>query len=96
MTKAELVNWFMEHRGEGNRKLSVHVVGYGVEENDPPNDPHPTPGEEEEASKMSLYGEVSKLTFLQASNLLASVSTITDIRAFTQTLNLFPYHKILK
>lgn len=25
MTKAELVNWFMGHRGEGNRKLSVHV-----------------------------------------------------------------------
>lgn len=25
MTKAELVNWFMEHRGQGNRKLSVHV-----------------------------------------------------------------------
>uniref|UniRef100_A0A8C2FWC2 Nardilysin a (N-arginine dibasic convertase) n=1 Tax=Cyprinus carpio TaxID=7962 RepID=A0A8C2FWC2_CYPCA len=81
MTKAELVNWFMGHRGEGNRKLSVHVVGYG---------------EEEEGSKMSLYGEVSKLTFLPASTLLASVTTITDIQAFTSTLNLYPYHKILK
>uniref|UniRef100_A0A673LZS3 Nardilysin-like n=1 Tax=Sinocyclocheilus rhinocerous TaxID=307959 RepID=A0A673LZS3_9TELE len=81
MTKAELVNWFMEHRGEGNRKLSVHVVGYG---------------EEEEGSKMSLYGEVSKLTFLPASTLLASATTITDIRAFISTLNLYPYHKILK
>uniref|UniRef100_A0A673LSM8 Nardilysin-like n=1 Tax=Sinocyclocheilus rhinocerous TaxID=307959 RepID=A0A673LSM8_9TELE len=78
MTKAELVNWFMEHRGEGNRKLSVHVK------------------EEEEGSKMSLYGEVSKLTFLPASTLLASATTITDIRAFISTLNLYPYHKILK
>uniref|UniRef100_A0A8B9L807 Nardilysin a (N-arginine dibasic convertase) n=1 Tax=Astyanax mexicanus TaxID=7994 RepID=A0A8B9L807_ASTMX len=25
MTKAELVNWFMEHRGETSRKLSIHV-----------------------------------------------------------------------
>uniref|UniRef100_A0A671SND0 Nardilysin-like n=1 Tax=Sinocyclocheilus anshuiensis TaxID=1608454 RepID=A0A671SND0_9TELE len=85
MTKAELVNWFMGHQGESNRKLSVHVVGYGVEENDPPK-----------GSKMSLYGEVSKLTFLPASTLLASVTTITDIQAFTSTLNLYPYHKILK
>uniref|UniRef100_A0A673N0D9 Nardilysin-like n=1 Tax=Sinocyclocheilus rhinocerous TaxID=307959 RepID=A0A673N0D9_9TELE len=80
MTKAELVNWFMGHRGEGNRKLSVHVVGYGVEENDPPSEEHP----------------VSKLTFLPASTLLASVTTITDTQAFTSTLNLYPYHKILK
>uniref|UniRef100_A0A671SPX0 Nardilysin-like n=1 Tax=Sinocyclocheilus anshuiensis TaxID=1608454 RepID=A0A671SPX0_9TELE len=78
MTKAELVNWFMGHQGESNRKLSVHVK------------------EEEEGSKMSLYGEVSKLTFLPASTLLASVTTITDIQAFTSTLNLYPYHKILK
>uniref|UniRef100_A0A8C2GCF4 Nardilysin a (N-arginine dibasic convertase) n=1 Tax=Cyprinus carpio TaxID=7962 RepID=A0A8C2GCF4_CYPCA len=78
MTKAELVNWYMEHRGQGNRKLSVHVK------------------EEEEGSKMSLYGEVSKLTFLSASTLMASATTITDIRAFTSTLNLYPYHKILK
>uniref|UniRef100_A0A673N156 Nardilysin-like n=1 Tax=Sinocyclocheilus rhinocerous TaxID=307959 RepID=A0A673N156_9TELE len=97
MTKAELVNWFMGHRGEGNRKLSVHVVGYGVEENDPPSEEHPAAGkEEEEGSKMSLYGEVSKLTFLPASTLLASVTTITDTQAFTSTLNLYPYHKILK
>uniref|UniRef100_A0A672PFP1 Nardilysin convertase n=1 Tax=Sinocyclocheilus grahami TaxID=75366 RepID=A0A672PFP1_SINGR len=97
MTKAELVNWFMEHRGEGNRKLSVHVVGYGVEENDPPSEEQPAAREEEEeGSKMSLYGEVSKLTFLPASTLLASATTITDIRAFISTLNLYPYHKILK
>ncbi|XP_051556043.1 nardilysin-like [Myxocyprinus asiaticus] len=96
MTKAELVNWFMEHRGEGKRELSVHVVGYGIEENDPPSEHLATEGEEEEGSKMSLYGEVSKLTFLPASSLLSSATTITDIRAFTSTLNLYPYHKILK
>uniref|UniRef100_A0A8C1PI98 Nardilysin a (N-arginine dibasic convertase) n=1 Tax=Cyprinus carpio TaxID=7962 RepID=A0A8C1PI98_CYPCA len=71
MTKAELVNWFMGHRGEGNRKLSVHV-------------------------RLPEHPAVSKLTFLPASTLLASVTTITDIQAFTSTLNLYPYHKILK
>uniref|UniRef100_A0A8C1ZEU6 Nardilysin a (N-arginine dibasic convertase) n=1 Tax=Cyprinus carpio TaxID=7962 RepID=A0A8C1ZEU6_CYPCA len=71
MTKAELVNWFLEHRGQGNRKLSVHV---SILEEQP----------------------VSKLTFLSASTLMASATTITDIRAFTSTLNLYPYHKILK
>uniref|UniRef100_A0A8C1M6F7 Nardilysin a (N-arginine dibasic convertase) n=1 Tax=Cyprinus carpio TaxID=7962 RepID=A0A8C1M6F7_CYPCA len=71
MTKAELVNWYMEHRGQGNRKLSVHV---SILEEQP----------------------VSKLTFLSASTLMASATTITDIRAFTSTLNLYPYHKILK
>uniref|UniRef100_A0A672Q6J1 Nardilysin convertase n=1 Tax=Sinocyclocheilus grahami TaxID=75366 RepID=A0A672Q6J1_SINGR len=50
----------------------------------------------EEHPAMSLYGEVSKLTFLPVSTLLASVTTITDIQAFTSTLNLYPYHKILK
>lgn len=77
--------------------LSPQVVGYGVEENDPPTEEQPCAGgEDEEGSKMSLYGEVSKLTFLPASSLLASATTITDIRVFTSTLNLFPYHKILK
>ncbi|TRY81977.1 hypothetical protein DNTS_030982 [Danionella cerebrum] len=95
MTKTELLNWFMEHRGEGNRKLSVHVVGFGMEENDAPNEEDPI-AEDEEGCKMSLYGEVSKLTFLPASALLASATTITDIRAFTSSLTLYPYHKILK
>lgn len=30
MTKAELVNWFMEHRGDGSRMLSVHVSSPAV------------------------------------------------------------------
>lgn len=77
--------------------VSFQVVGFGVEENDPPSEVEPAAGkEEEEGSKMSLYGEVSKLTFLPASTLLASATTITDIQAFTSTLNLYPYHKILK
>uniref|UniRef100_A0A8C2HUJ2 Nardilysin a (N-arginine dibasic convertase) n=1 Tax=Cyprinus carpio TaxID=7962 RepID=A0A8C2HUJ2_CYPCA len=77
MTKAELVNWYMEHRGQGNRKLSVHVSIL----------PH---------RSLEIHLCVSKLTFLSASTLMASATTITDIRAFTSTLNLYPYHKILK
>ncbi len=77
--------------------VSFQVVGYGVEENDPPSEEQPAAGEKvEEGSKMSLYGEVSKLTFLPASTLLASATSITDIQTFTSTLNLYPYHKILK
>ncbi|XP_034419325.1 nardilysin-like isoform X1 [Cyclopterus lumpus] len=35
MTRAELVSWFKEHhRGRSSRKLSVHVVGFGPEEQD--------------------------------------------------------------
>uniref|UniRef100_A0A4W6E4D9 Nardilysin convertase n=1 Tax=Lates calcarifer TaxID=8187 RepID=A0A4W6E4D9_LATCA len=29
MSRAELVSWFQEHRGQNSRKLSVHVVGFG-------------------------------------------------------------------
>lgn len=82
------------------------MVGFGVEENDP------APAKEEEEQQTcegggdghgvpkgaasSSYGEVSKLIFLPASPKLSSAAVITDIRAFTDTLNLFPYHKILK
>lgn len=44
MTKDELVSWFKEHRGQGSRKLSVHVsnafsidVAYYFEKNMPSN-----------------------------------------------------------
>uniref|UniRef100_A0A8C7F6R0 Nardilysin b (N-arginine dibasic convertase) n=1 Tax=Oncorhynchus kisutch TaxID=8019 RepID=A0A8C7F6R0_ONCKI len=40
--------------------------------------------------------EVSKLTFLPASPMLADATLINDIRAFTSSLTLYPYHKILK
>ncbi|KAG5285587.1 hypothetical protein AALO_G00005080 [Alosa alosa] len=103
MTKAELVSWFMEHRGQTSKKLSVHVVGFGVEENDPPSEEHPSEegaggddGGVIKCSASSSYGEVSKLTFLPISPKLASATVITDIRTFTATLQLYPYHKILK
>uniref|UniRef100_A0A3B4C7I2 Nardilysin a (N-arginine dibasic convertase) n=1 Tax=Pygocentrus nattereri TaxID=42514 RepID=A0A3B4C7I2_PYGNA len=92
MTKAELVSWFMVHRGETSRKLSVHVVGFGPEENDPPA----AEGEDGGGSSASLYGEVSRLTFLSPSQTLTTATAIMDIRAFTSALNLYPYHKILK
>uniref|UniRef100_A0A673XX35 Nardilysin b (N-arginine dibasic convertase) n=1 Tax=Salmo trutta TaxID=8032 RepID=A0A673XX35_SALTR len=86
ITKAELVSWFMEHRDTTSKKLSVHVVGFGEEENDQAG----------QALKTSSYGEVSKLTFLPASPMLADATLINDIRAFTSSLTLYPYHKILK
>ncbi|XP_056151210.1 nardilysin [Lampris incognitus] len=98
MTKAELVSWFQIHRGEESRKLSVHVVGFGVEENDDESGRKKTEEQEVEEEELcsSAYGEVSKLTFLPASPKMANATAIMDIPAFTQSLPLFPYHKILK
>uniref|UniRef100_A0A8D3BSQ3 Nardilysin a (N-arginine dibasic convertase) n=1 Tax=Scophthalmus maximus TaxID=52904 RepID=A0A8D3BSQ3_SCOMX len=96
MTRAELVSWFQEHRGQSSRKLSVHVVGFGAEENDEVG----KKGEEEESKEEDLsgstYGEVSKLTFIPASPKMAGAVAIMDIPAFTDGLPLFPYHKILE
>ncbi|XP_072244932.1 nardilysin-like [Leuresthes tenuis] len=92
-TKEELVSWFQEHRGGSSRRLSVHVVGFGVEENDPP-DQSSSSGPND--SPPSAYGEVSELTFLSASSpALRDAVLIDDIRAFTSALPLHPYHKIL-
>ncbi|XP_072544674.1 nardilysin isoform X2 [Salminus brasiliensis] len=91
MSKAELLSWFLEHRGGSSRKLSVHVVGFGEEENDPPA----AGGEDGEGCNASLYGEVSKLTFLPPTHTLTTATPITDISAFTSSLSLYPYHKIL-
>uniref|UniRef100_A0A8C7NMH5 Nardilysin a (N-arginine dibasic convertase) n=1 Tax=Oncorhynchus mykiss TaxID=8022 RepID=A0A8C7NMH5_ONCMY len=94
MTRAELVSWYLEHRGHNCRKLSVHVVGFGPEEGDPPGDGN---GErDEEECGTSSYGEVSKLTFLPASPKMAAATSIMDIPSFTQSLTLFPYHKIIQ
>uniref|UniRef100_W5MUL2 Nardilysin a (N-arginine dibasic convertase) n=1 Tax=Lepisosteus oculatus TaxID=7918 RepID=W5MUL2_LEPOC len=90
VTKAELVSWFLEHRGSGSRKLSVHVVGHGEEEHDPASGEAPADG------RGSSYGEVSQLTFVPVSQLLGDVTVITDIRAFTSCLQLYPFHKIIK
>ncbi|XP_047444076.1 nardilysin-like [Mugil cephalus] len=82
----DLVQWFLDLRTR-SRKLSVHVVGFGVEEGDPaPSDQSPAPSS-------SSYGEVS-LSFLPASS-LQDVTIISDIKAFTSTLPLHPYHKVL-
>ncbi|XP_075873898.1 nardilysin [Nelusetta ayraudi] len=99
MTGPGLVSWFKEHRGENGRKLSVHVVGFGAQENDEEDDEEegkkPMGGGGDEPGR-SAYGEVSKLTFLQPSDRMAGAVAIMDIPAFTRGLPLFPYHKILE
>ncbi|XP_037601736.1 nardilysin isoform X3 [Cebus imitator] len=88
-SKSDLVNWFKAHRGPGSKMLSVHVVGYGKYELEEDGTPS---GEDSNSSC-----EVMELTYLPTSPLLADcIIPITDIRAFTSTLNLLPYHKIVK
>ncbi|XP_034051077.1 nardilysin [Thalassophryne amazonica] len=98
MTKAELVSWFHEPRGQNSRKLSVHVVGFGAEECDNDDSSKKQEGRDSEQEEMcgSTYGEVSKLTFLPASSKMAGAIAIMDIPAFTRGLPLYPYHKILE
>ncbi|XP_076582903.1 nardilysin b [Chaetodon auriga] len=92
-SQEELVSWFLEHRNTSSRKLSVHVVGFGVEENDPPEQ---SGAGSPDNPPSSAYGEVSELNFLLASSpSLQDLTLITDIRAFTSSLPLNPYHKIL-
>uniref|UniRef100_A0A672ZPU6 Nardilysin a (N-arginine dibasic convertase) n=1 Tax=Sphaeramia orbicularis TaxID=375764 RepID=A0A672ZPU6_9TELE len=95
MSRSELVLWFQEHRGQKSRKLSVHVVGFGAEENDEEGGGQRGEGHED-AEEDSMYGEVSKLSFLQASPKMAPAVSIMDIQAFIKNLPLFPYHKILE
>ncbi|KAL2089661.1 hypothetical protein ACEWY4_014349 [Coilia grayii] len=101
ITKADLLSWYMEHRHSNSKRLSIHVVGFGEAEGDR------LEGDEfscellmpllgEKATTTSAYGEVSRLTFLQPSSLLSEVTMIDDIRKFTSSLTLYPYHKILK
>ncbi|XP_033967327.1 nardilysin-like [Pseudochaenichthys georgianus] len=98
MTRVELASWFKEHRGETSRKLSVHVVGFGAEENDSDGGGKKQEGKKgkEDDVSGSTYGEVSKVTFLPASPKMAGAAAIMDISAFTAGLPLFPYHKILE
>uniref|UniRef100_A0A671E0V3 Nardilysin n=3 Tax=Rhinolophus ferrumequinum TaxID=59479 RepID=A0A671E0V3_RHIFE len=87
-SKSDLVSWFKAHRGPGSKMLSVHVVGFGKYELEEDGTPC---GEDSNSS------ELMQLTYLPTSPLLAdSTIPITDIRAFTSTLNLLPYHKIVK
>ncbi|XP_053484659.1 nardilysin isoform X1 [Ictalurus furcatus] len=87
ISKAELIDWFLHHRSQISRRLSVHVVGFGSQENDPPA---------EEEPETSQYGQVSELVFLSPSHTSPSDIIITNIRAFTHTLTLYPYHKVLQ
>lgn len=65
------------------------MVGFGGKEDPPEEENAPSPA-------CSAYGEVSKLTFLPAcSPALQDATLITNIRAFTSSLHLHPYHKIL-
>ncbi|XP_058510979.1 nardilysin [Ochotona princeps] len=87
-SKSDLVTWFKAHRGPGSKMLSVHVVGYGKYELEEDSN---CSGEDSNSC------EVMQLTYLPSSPLLAdSTIPITDIRAFTSTLSLLPYHKIVK
>ncbi|XP_004869312.1 nardilysin isoform X2 [Heterocephalus glaber] len=86
-SKSDLVTWFKAHRGPESKMLSVHVVGYGKYETEEEG----TPTEDSGSSC-----EVMQLDYLLPSMLANSTVPITDIRAFTSTLSLFPYHKIVK
>ncbi|XP_057696345.1 nardilysin [Corythoichthys intestinalis] len=94
-TRQDLLSWFAEHRGGAGRKLSVHVVGFGAEEGDPPEsegDPTCPP-----AAASSSYGEVSSLSFpeVRSPTLRDGAVAVVDIRAFAAAFPLHPYHKVL-
>uniref|UniRef100_A0A4W6E5W2 Nardilysin convertase n=1 Tax=Lates calcarifer TaxID=8187 RepID=A0A4W6E5W2_LATCA len=86
MSRAELVSWFQEHRGQNSRKLSVHVSSTFVFEG------YFTLY----FCAHSITLNVSKLTFLPASPKIEGAVAVMDIPAFTEGLPLFPYHKILE
>uniref|UniRef100_A0A8B9THV4 Nardilysin n=1 Tax=Anas platyrhynchos TaxID=8839 RepID=A0A8B9THV4_ANAPL len=89
VTKSDLVTWFQTHRSNNKKVLSVHVVGFGKHEGD---------AEVTAVSEVqnSSSGEIPHLTFLPPSSLMTNVTSIKDIKAYTSTLNVLPYHKILK
>ncbi|KAG9483024.1 hypothetical protein GDO78_009125 [Eleutherodactylus coqui] len=87
--KEDMVRWFQVHRGCDRKVLSVHVVGFGEKEPDAVTS-HTPSGEPE-----SSYGNITNLIFLPASPLMVDTVQINDIRSFTSTLKLLPYHKIV-
>ncbi|XP_077395060.1 nardilysin-like [Festucalex cinctus] len=90
MSRGELLSWYREHRGPNSRKLSIHVVGFGIEEGDDDQKGGGLPAQGE-GSVGSAYGEVSKLTFLAPSPKMTGVAAgIMDINAFIRELPLFP------
>ncbi|KAM4721771.1 nardilysin [Rhinophrynus dorsalis] len=88
-SKTDMVTWFQAHRGSDRKVLSVHVVGFGEKESDVT--PSVLAGEPE-----SSYGNITSLTFLPPSPLMAGTVQITDICKFTALLKLLPLHKIIK
>uniref|UniRef100_A0A8C4XQX8 Nardilysin convertase n=1 Tax=Falco tinnunculus TaxID=100819 RepID=A0A8C4XQX8_FALTI len=66
------------------------VVGYGKHE----GDSEVTAAVAEVQNSSS--GEIPHLIFLPPSSLMTNVTSIKDIKAYTSTLNVLPYHKILK
>ncbi|KAJ7405361.1 Nardilysin [Willisornis vidua] len=87
VTKSDLVSWFEAHRSNQRKVLSVHVIGYGKHEGDM---------EVAAVSGQNSSGEIPHLTLLPPSSLMSDVTSIKDIKAYTSTLNVLPYHKILK
>ncbi|XP_040466082.1 nardilysin isoform X2 [Falco naumanni] len=90
VSKSDLVTWFQAHRSNKKKVLSVHVVGYGKHE----GDSEVTAAVAEVQNSSS--GEIPHLIFLPPSSLMTNVTSIKDIKAYTSTLNVLPYHKILK
>ncbi|XP_063283881.1 nardilysin [Pelobates fuscus] len=88
-SKADMIRWFEDHRGANRRVLSVHVVGFGKKE--PDTVTAANAGEPE-----SSFSNISHLTFLPVSPLMADTVQITDIHRFTSTLTLLPLHKIIE
>uniref|UniRef100_A0A8D0DY44 Nardilysin convertase n=1 Tax=Salvator merianae TaxID=96440 RepID=A0A8D0DY44_SALMN len=88
LSQLELVDWFQAHRGKDRKVLSVHVVGFGKHE-----------GDAEISSLSNLHSpscnEIPQLMFLDPSSLTDTIC-IKDIKVYTSTLNVLPYHKILK
>ncbi|XP_071897732.1 nardilysin isoform X4 [Anas platyrhynchos] len=89
LTKEDLIEWFQVLRGKDRRTLSIHVVGYGEQEQD-----------SEFAAVLGvqgpLLGEHPQLMFLPPSSYMKNTAFIRHIKDFTSTLNLLPYHKILQ
>ncbi|XP_055021274.1 nardilysin-like [Boleophthalmus pectinirostris] len=95
LSQEDLVSWFNELQ-ENNRKLSVHVVGFGEQE------------EQEECECVessaggavavaSSHDETKELHFLSASSpWLQQATPICDISAFNAALPLHPPHKVLQ
>uniref|UniRef100_A0A7M4E2H5 Nardilysin convertase n=1 Tax=Crocodylus porosus TaxID=8502 RepID=A0A7M4E2H5_CROPO len=89
LTKSDLVAWFQVHRKSERKVLSVHVVGFGKHEGDSEVTAVSEP-------QNSSCDEIPQLTFLPPSSLMANITCIKDIKAYTSSLTVLPYHKILK